>query len=242
MNDKGLPSGKQYVYAFSSGKLVLLLAMVLILMALSFMLGIRIERFQKAAALAETEVMPPATITLKPSLPSVEEESQNKKAAETPASAEEAQEKGAETPAAEAREEQREIDEEAASSEEVSAPPAEQPKEKPKAVVETKEAASPPLPKPAPKKKAVQPAPAVTSGHFGVQVSSSQDPKMAALQVAELKKKGFPSFTEETVIEKKGKFYRVLVGPYPNEAEAATALSKLKKDANFVDSYIRSLP
>jgi cell division septation protein DedD len=242
MNDKGLPSGKQYVYAFSSGKLVLLLAMVFILMALSFMLGIRIERFQNAAALAETEVMPPATITLKPPLPAVEEESQGKKVAETPASADVAEEKELQAPAPEAIEEQSEADKTPVSTKDVSAPPVEQPKEKPKAVVEVKESASPPPPKPAPEKKVAQPAPAVVSGHFGVQVSSSQDPKMAALQVAELKKKGFPSFTEETVIEKKGKFYRVLVGPYPNEAEAETALSKLKKDANFVDSYVRSLP
>lgn len=238
MSDKGVPPGKQYVYAFSSGKLVLLVSVVLILMALSLMLGIRLERFQSGADLndfgtakepASSPVPAPeakAPTVIQPEKP-VAEPSEK---IETPAAAltsETSKEKAAappEVPAASAAQA-----ETAEKKEEKTAPA---PKE------ETKVVAVPTVVK----NKKAQPPPPPEKGHYAVQVSSSQEKAMAANQVDGLKRNGFSAFIEETVIEKKGRFYRVLVGPYATEAEAVSAQNKLKKDSTFAGSFVRYLP
>jgi cell division septation protein DedD len=243
MSDKELPSGKQYVYAFSSRKLVLLVSMVLILMALSMMLGIRLERFQRTMGLDATEVAQ-KEVPLAPA-PSAETEAQT-----VPA---EALENADVAPA----------DVPQAAEKSVDAPPQAQPAPAPAAQVaqpakqkSAQEAvAQKPVAAPLPvsHKEIVQPVPPPSSqkaaqappagkGYFAIQISSSQDKALATHQMEELKAKGFHAYVQEIAIEGKGKFYRLLIGPFKTEAEATVTLNKLKKDSSYAGSYVRYLP
>ena len=47
---------------------------------------------------------------------------------------------------------------------------------------------------------------------------------------------------EETQLENRGLYFRVMVGPFRTRAEAVKAQSALAKDSRFAGSYIRYLP
>ncbi len=188
MNKPGQPD-KARVYAFSNKRLVLLACMVLLLVALSMMLGIRIEKYQQSASLIPREAPAPLEPAEPP--PAV------KAAVSKPAASPKAGTKPAAAPAV---------------------------------------APQPSKPIAAPVVKASQKA------HFAVQVESSQDNTKAKLAVDMLKKKGFPSYLEETSVEGKGRFFRVMVGLYKTEAEATQTQKALAKDSRFAGCYVRYLP
>jgi cell division septation protein DedD len=205
--------------------------MALVLMALSLMLGIRIERYQTGGNDTVSN-LPQATVTLGPV--STNENGKDFRQAEeaVPPFATETEESQQEPlPAVKGALPQ------PVSAKAAPAPLPSRPVEEPKpALTEAKKTAPPPDPKPA------QPASAPSKGRHVIQISSSQDKNLATHQVEELKKKGFSASMEETIVEGKGRFYRVLIGPFSSESEAAAVLSQVKKDASFSGSYVRFLP
>jgi cell division septation protein DedD len=79
-------------------------------------------------------------------------------------------------------------------------------------------------------------------GHYAVQVEASQDKSRAGLQVDLLKKNGYDAYLEPIDLGAKGRFFRVMVGPYGTEAEAKKVRTDLVRDSRFSESYIRYLP
>lgn len=230
MSPKSVPPDKPYVYAFSTGRLVLLVCVVLALMALSLMLGIRIERFQKPSNFAIGESSRPAP--LKP--PSEPAEEPPEAAATATAQPQDVAPAAPEKP---------EVKSTTASEQPPPAPekpkaaePAPPPKPEPKVAA--------PAPKPEPKKPAPPPAKKEEppTFHYAIQVASSQDKSMAASHMEVLKGKGFASYVEEVDLGAKGRFFRVMVGPFQTEAEANKAQGKLAADSRFADCYVRYLP
>lgn len=252
MMNNSVPPGKPYVYAFSSGRLVLLVCIVLVLISLSFMLGIRIERYQQSArpviyetartlpsaAAAPTQPVPetaPEPAEIAPAAPPSLEEAKTGQVAESPSVAEATVEDVApETKPIE---------------------PAEKPVEKkpvpeaPKPVAQKEIVAPAPKPvekkiaAPAPKPPAPEPKKVETSRlHYAVQVAASQDKTQAEFQKEVLGRKGFTSYIEVIDLPQKGRFYRVMVGPFKTDTEARSARSQLAKDPTFADCYVRYLP
>ena len=212
MTNDAVPSERPHVYAFSTKRLVLMASIVLLLIALSLMLGIRIERYQHAQA-------------VEPGTRPVTYDASPKQL--TPASAKPDAKAAVSTPAKSPP---------APSKQTVKPKPMEQPK--PAAETIKKKAA----PKPAPKVEARTPAPTPKvepKKHFAVQLQSSQDKVKAALQVDTLKKKGFDAYLEDVQIEGKGTFHRVMVGPFATKAQANEAKTALAQDSRFADSLIR---
>jgi len=230
MTNNPVPPGKPYVYAFSTRKLVLLACMVLALIALSLMLGIRIERYQRSADLASVGGVGEGA--------PVEPTGSSPKAGPADSKPGVAPQKAATKPQAEP----------AATSDVKDKPVESDSQPKPKPLVSTKAAqAAKSEAKPAVAAKPTRPsAPSVEKtvprGHYAVQVESSQDRAKAGLQVELLKKKGFASYLEEIQLENRGLYFRVMVGPFRTRAEAVKAQSALAKDSRFAGSYIRYLP
>jgi septal ring-binding cell division protein DamX len=194
------------------------------------MLGIRIERFQKPSNFAISESGGP-TVVKPPSEPAEEPPEAATAAAAQP---QEATPDAPEKPKAEpptSSEQPPPAPEKPKATE-----PAPAPKPEPKAAA--------PAPKPAPEKPAPPPAKKeeAPTFHYAVQVSSSQDKSMAASYTEVLKGKGFASYVEEVDLGDRGRFFRVMVGPFKTEAEAKKARGQLVADSRFVDSYIRYLP
>ena len=218
MTNNPVPPNKPYVYAFSTRRLVLLACTVLALIALSLMLGIRIERYQRSADIASVGGV--GEVSPADSKPGV------------------APQKAATKPKAEP-----------AATSDVKGKPVEsdsQPKPKPlvstKATQAAKSAAKPAVAAKPTRPSASSVEKTVPRGHYAVQVESSQDRAKAGLQVELLKKKGFASYLEETQLENRGLYFRVMVGPFRTRAEAVKAQSALAKDSRFAGSYIRYLP
>jgi len=213
MMDKPGQPDKARVYAFSNKRLVLLACMVLLLIALSIMLGIRIERHQQSASLIPREAPAP----LEPVEPPP--------AVKAPVSKPAASPKAGTKP---------------------KAAPATKPSPKvaaPVKAAQPKEPAAAPAVAPQPSKPVAAPVvKAAQKAHYAVQVEASQDNTKAKLAVDMLKKKGFPSYLEETSVEGKGRFFRVMAGPYKTEAEATETQKALAKDSRFAGCYVRYLP
>jgi cell division septation protein DedD len=220
-----VPSDRPHVYAFSTKRLVLMASIVLLLIALSLMLGIRIERYQ------QTQTVAPATPAVMYGSGAKQEPAALKAGVtETPAPAK---------PDAKSAVSTSVKSQPIAPKKAVAPKLAEQAKPAPKP---KKKAAAP---KPAPEKEAKTPAPApkvAPKKHFAVQVQSSQDKAKAALQVDTLKKKGFDAYLEDVQLEGKGTFYRVMVGPFATKAQANEAKTALARDSRFTDSLIRYIP
>lgn len=253
MTNNSVPPGKPYVYAFSSGRLVLLICIVLVLISLSFMLGIRIERYQQSARPVAYET------ARKPSPPPVSVPSQT-----VPKTAPEPTKNAAATPVLEKKTEvqkQPEVPSSPKTAPVKKAPdkkpvePTEKPVEKkpvtpaPKPVAEKQVAT--PTPKPVVKKTTTsaptKPAPApkkveTSRLHYAVQVAASQDKTQAEYQKNLLNKKGFTSYIEVIDLPQKGRFYRVMVGPFKTNTDAKSVRSQLAKDPTFADCYVRYLP
>jgi len=245
MSDKDVSSGKQYVYSFSSGKLVLLVSTVLILMALSMMLGIRVERLQGGADSNGFEtVKTPITLSAASSPEvklSANGQPQMQEIRQPPQPVESAPSAAAPPAASDPEITQKTAPTSRAATElpQKTALIQQQEKEPAKVAEVKKVVVSPP---PVPEKQLVQQSAPVVKGRYAIQVSSSQDKAMAEHQVEEFQKKGLHAFIEQINIENKGRFYRVLLGPYTTETDATATLEKLKKDASFAGSYVRYLP
>jgi len=212
MTNRSAPPDKPYMYAFSSARLVLLVCMVLALMAFSLMLGIRIERYQRANKVIEYERL--RRLSAQPPPEEVTTLSETESGFVQPVtSAAEPPERSEPKPTA------------------------------PKPAVSPKPTAPVSEPKIEPKKPAPPPEiKKAAEGHYAVQVASSQDKIMADSQVEILKGNGFEAYIEEIDLKAKGRFFRVMVGPFRTEAKAAEVRGKLIKDSRFSDSYIRYLP
>jgi cell division septation protein DedD len=239
MTNNSVPPGKPYIFAFSTGRLVSLVCLALALIVLSFMLGIRVERHQQPAKLAAYDSAREATspVASKPAqaVPGKESAAGAKSVVqpvplnETEAKAENYQKKQA---AAVAPKSKVEETKKAAAIKTVK--PVAKPPEKNKVVAQAPKPA--PKPVPAPKKVESQRL------HYAIQVASSQDKMLAETQKTLLNKKGFTSYIEEINLESKGRFYRVMIGPFPNKSEASRVKSQLTKDTTFAGSYVRYLP
>ncbi|GAB4333375.1 MAG: hypothetical protein Kow0099_05270 [Candidatus Abyssubacteria bacterium] len=241
MNDKGSPPSRPYVYAFSSGRLVVLACMVLALTALSVMLGIRIERFQQSGGSTTQAIHPSVPLSPDPNTPPVPALTPPPAQTESPVEETGAPETSLAMPAPPP---QSAPAQPAAAEKE--APPKPTPPPAPAPKAETPKPQPSPKPKPQPvQQKPVEqkPAPTATtpSVQYAVQVSSSQDKTLAASQIDILKGKGFPAYPEEVEVGGK-RFFRVMVGPYPNEDAARKVLDQIVKDSRFSDSYVRHVP
>jgi cell division protein FtsN len=62
-----------------------------------------------------------------------------------------------------------------------------------------------------------------------IQVASFKNPKDADKMVAKLKKKGYPAYRIIGVVPEKGVWYRVRIGYYGSQTEAAAMMKKLQK-------------
>ena len=209
MANNPVPRDKPHVYAFSPGRLVLLVCMVLTLMALCLMLGIRIERYQQSGdiAVVESAAGAPAKHVKAVSKPEPVAGSGKTASSRKPAA------KAATAPGA------------------LKTPPV-------KTTQASKPKASEPAKKPVPTRQE-KPEP---GGHYAVQVEASQDKSRAGLQVDLLKKNGYDAYLEPIDLGAKGRFFRVMVGPYGTEAEANKVRTDLIRDSRFSESYIRYLP
>lgn len=229
----------QYTISLSSNKLLLTICSVLLLMVLSMMLGIRIERHQQrearelaarglmsgqaadAAAIGEEPTMMPPAPARAPDEPGPR---RMVMAGAEPAvvSAEPVPVK----PAIRAED----------LSDTVPPPPT-------PALLAQASAAPAPAPKPAATPK--QPAPkaaakAADGDRYVIQVASTRDRARATEGAQLLGTHGITAFVESADLGKQGVWYRVLAGEFGSKAEATAVQARLKQDPRFESSFVRS--
>ena len=255
MNETDPRTQDQFTLTFTSNKLLLAICSLLMLMVLSVMLGIRIERFQQrqstvletragmleaapAAEPVEAEPVDPnvaataaAVATLKPA---------TKPAAPKPATVKRARTrapKPAATTIAKAAPKPARPAPTRMSTENLSntVPP-------PSPILLTKAASIPRLPA-RPKPTAARTAPTGMSASrarkFVVQVVSSRDRNQADLRARLLSVQGIPAFVESADLGNKGVWHRVLAGTFASKTEAKAILAKLQTDPQFSASFVR---
>jgi cell division septation protein DedD len=232
MTGKSTLPEKPYVFAFKSGRLVMVVCAILLLIALSIMLGIRIEKYQRPYEAFAPEnapsVIPPAPVEPMQALPETDTNASPSAAsaatpeaapAPSPVAAMPTQTTAAPAPAA------------AEKPKPMEPAPAPEPQPKPAAVPPKKVEPSKPAPPPTKKEP--------PKTQYAIQVSASKDRAMSASEADILKNKGLPAYVEEIVAADKSKLYRVKVGPFSSEAEANKVKSQLVKDSRFAGAYIR---
>lgn len=103
------------------------------------------------------------------------------------------------------------------------------PPHKPRAALMTKKksAAVKPAARAASRKK--RPAPA-QKGELTIQVAALKDAQAAQRIVANLKKDGYPAYLSKRAIAGKGLWFRVRVGRYPDDKQAAADMARLTRD------------
>ncbi len=77
-------------------------------------------------------------------------------------------------------------------------------------------------------------------GRYTVNVGSFREKVWAVQLIMELDEKGYRAFIEETVIPKKGTWYRVAVGRFPSRREAQSFAQGLK-ERDGINSFVREL-
>jgi cell division septation protein DedD len=88
------------------------------------------------------------------------------------------------------------------------------------------QAAKPPVPTPA---SAVVAPKAAAGGSFVIQIAATKDQAEAKRLIDRLKAKGFAAAAERADLGAKGIWYRVVTGPYDDQAAADKAAAQLKK-------------
>ncbi len=79
------------------------------------------------------------------------------------------------------------------------------------------------------KKASPPPAPASQEKMYAIQVASLRDPGKAEKVRNKFRNKGYPAFTQVALVEGKGRWCRVRLGPYKNRAQAEDDLERLQK-------------
>jgi cell division septation protein DedD len=218
MTNSPVPPDRPHIYAFSVKRLVLLASLVVLVIALGLMLGIRIEKYQQTqTAGLRAAPAPKAAVTKAGS------ETKEKSRDAAPPKVEPTKTKAASKAPAPVK-----------ASSKKAVPKTAKPAPKPVAPAPVKAVTA----KPAAPKTEVAPRRA----RYTVQVESSQDRGKATIQVETLKNNGFSAFLEQADLGDKGRYYRVMVGPYQTKAQAKEAQSALARDSRFTDSLIRYIP
>lgn len=213
MTNNPVPPDRPHVYAFSTKRLVLLACIVALLIALGLALGIRIERYQQSQTAGLSRPLDAPEAVSPPAGSAI------KKAGDAAA-------RKSQPPASEA-----------SGVEPVKPKPAPKPR-----AVEPKPAKTVTPPAQPTKPVAAKAEPAAPRGHYAVQVESSQDKSKASLQVETLIRNRFSAYIEQVDLEGKGRFYRVMVGPFQTKTQAKEARDALARDSRFTDSLVRYIP
>lgn len=79
------------------------------------------------------------------------------------------------------------------------------------------------------KKASPPPAPASQEKMYAIQVASLRDPGKAEKVRNKFRNKGYPAFTQVALVEGKGRWCRVRLGPYRDRAQAEDDLERLQK-------------
>ncbi len=247
MNENDPRSQDQFTLTFTSNRLLLAICSLLLLMVLSVMLGIRIERFQQehsAVLAARTSVLEPAppaaplpaagatpTGSAKPAAAKTtvaRRLAPVKPAAVKPATAKPAASTPAPKPAAPAPIRAEDLSD--------TVPP-------PTPILLTQAAAPRLRAQPSkPTAPTRNPATRVTASRakkYVVQVVSSRNRKQADLRARLLAVQGVPAFVESADLGAKGVWHRVLAGTFASKTEAKAALAKLQTDPQFSASFVR---
>jgi len=74
------------------------------------------------------------------------------------------------------------------------------------------------------------PAALAPKGKLTIQVAALKDAESAERIVANLKKDGYPAYLSRSVISGQGLWFRVRVGRYPDDGQAAADMARLTKD------------
>lgn len=213
MTNNPVPPDRPHVYAFSTKRLVLLACIVALLIALGLALGIRIERYQQSQTAGLSRPLDAPEAVSPPAGSAI------KKAGDA------------------AARKSRPSASEASGVEPVKSKPAPKPR-----AVEPKPAKTVTPPAQPTKPVAAKAEPAAPRGHYAVQVESSQDKSKASLQVETLIRNRFSAYIEQVDLEGKGRFYRVMVGPFQTKTQAKEARDALARDSRFTDSLVRYIP
>jgi hypothetical protein len=94
--------------------------------------------------------------------------------------------------------------------------------------VQPPQTARPAEPVPA-RSHAEQPAPAPSEKLYAIQVASLRDSQNAETVKEKYRSKGYPAFTQTTVVEGRGRWCRVRIGPYTDRGQAESDLIRLQK-------------
>ena len=68
-----------------------------------------------------------------------------------------------------------------------------------------------------------------TSGHLTIQVAAVKDAAAARRIIAKLKKDGYPAYLSKVSLPRQGDWFRVRVGSYPDPAQAAVDMDRLRR-------------
>lgn len=72
--------------------------------------------------------------------------------------------------------------------------------------------------------------PAAPKGRqYAIQVASLKDANSAKIIRDKFRSKGYPAYTQEAVVEGRGQWFRVRIGPYSNRSQAENDLDRLQK-------------
>jgi cell division septation protein DedD len=239
MTNNPVPLDRPHVYAFSTKRLVLLASMVLTLIALGMMLGIRIERQQQAQVMGHR----PSGGTPAQKMAALPTGSALKKEKSTPeiGAAQTREVKQIKAATSETKKVAKAVTSTGAESEPAESQPAPKPVTAP--VKQAQPVAEPTATEAAVEaEKPVASEKTVRRGHYAVQVEASQDKAKADLQVEILKKKGLKAYIDQVDLGEKGRFFRVMVGPFQTKTQAKEARNTLSEDSRFTGSFIKYIP
>ena len=90
-------------------------------------------------------------------------------------------------------------------------------------------AAPAPVEQPAVEKPPAASQPVPGGRQYAIQVASLKDTQSAEIIRDKFRAKGYPAYTQEAMVEGRGQWYRVRLGPYKDRTQAESDLSRLQK-------------